>query len=368
MGAKKETSFTVLFNKAKEQIPVAKANLAESDIPYEIVDQEWLAHDKSRAKVTFRTKSNADAKRLRKVIPTQPGLQCKMFVAAERPDEVRLSGREFEKKALELGYSKYSTDIVRYRIERNPEPFDWKTVSREELEANPWFANYYRAGKPSSNNRLINILLGVQQGKKCDKQPTWRNGVQSWDGERGEVKDKIYYIAEKLGIQKGYLHYVLSIDETTLRKWSYNPANVTPAVSERIFRRIAYMDLLQLRIRKISDERVKDCLAWDSKKEAFLWPPSETDYLWEVQTRYEGKAQTRDFWKVASAMLCRAENWGSREVVNYTSDGVDAIRSGKEWHGACPIFSRIANDKSLEMPVGVTRWSEALLPAKQVAR
>ena len=66
MGNATSTEFTVIFNYAERQLPVAKANLAEADIPYEIVKQRWLSPSKSRAKVTFRTDSQANAKRLRK--------------------------------------------------------------------------------------------------------------------------------------------------------------------------------------------------------------------------------------------------------------------------------------------------------------
>lgn len=354
MGEK--TEFTVIFNYAKEQLPIAKANLAASDIPYEIVKQDWLSGDKTRAIVTFGVNSKADAKRLRKMIPVQRGLQCGCFVAAEYPEELRLSGLGFKKRALELGYSKYSVDFVRYRLEHCKKPFDWKTVSREELENVQFCADYPKG---------IGILLGVQRGDRCDKQPTWRNAVQRWDGERGEVKDKIYYIAEALGVPKGYLHHILNIDETTLRKWSYNPANVTSATSEKIFRRIAYMDLMGLKLRKVNDERIKD-LAWDEEKREFLWPPNATDYLWEIQSRYEGTVQTRDFWQAASAMLCRVENWESRKVVNYSEEAVCMARTGKRSNRGqtpriTPHYSRIANNRKLEMPVGVTRWDESLL-------
>lgn len=348
MGNATNTEFTVIFNYAEKQLPIAKAGLAEADIPYEIVEQEWLSSDKSRAKVTFSTNSKDDAKRLREAIPVQRGLQCGCFVAAEYSEEARLIVLDFKKKALELGYSKYGVDTVCYRMRLWEDPSIWKTVTREELKIMPGF-NKYKKG--------VDIVLGVQKGKKCTKKATWRNGAKKHDGGEGEIKDKLYHLSKLSGIPKGYLHLVLDVSETTLRKWSYNPANVSEGMSELIFKRIAYMDLARLHMELLDGERLPNRYSG-----TFLSAtPSATEYMYRVQTG-TSEVLTQDFYPVLRNALCWIEERGSDYLANYSESNVDAVRKGQRCEYVCPMgYSRIARDKSLEMPPGVLKWDEKLL-------
>ena len=338
MGNATSTEFTVIFNYAERQLPVAKANLAEADIPYEIVKQRWLSPSKSRAKVTFRTDSQANAKRLRKLIPVQPGMLFDCFLAEEwRSEEARLATGEFRKAALKLGYSKYSVDRVCWNMKQWNDPSIWKTISREELEAMPFFAEYKQSA---------DLVMAVQKGKPNRKPSKDFNKV---------IKDKLYYLSEKSGIPKGYLYLVLDVSETTLRRWSYNPANVSPETSDRIFRKIAYMDLGQMHMEKVSEERL-------SYYGEFLSPtPAATDYMYKVYLP-TNPILTSNFYPTLRDALCWIEERGSKTLVNYSDENVEAVLNGHRPNHVHVIgYSRIARDKSLEMPPGVLKWDEKLL-------
>lgn len=161
------------------------------------------------------------------------------------------------------------------------------------------------------------------------------------------VKDKIHYIAERLGIPRTYLANVLGESETTLRKWSYNSKNVNEVTAERISCKLAVLDVMHMRAEKLSGKRLP------SKYSDAYFPggPGACEYLWRV--RYSGyEVVTQDFWQVMRDALHWVYTVGRETLTGYSQQDLLKYRR----HRYQNDLSSVANNESLELPVGATRW------------
>ena len=119
---------------------------------------------------------------------------------------------------------------------------------------------------------------------------------------------------------------ILDVSEVTFRKWSYNPQNVKKEISESIFNKIAYLDLMRFKVHRDGDR-------------------------WTIHTELFGKVICDEApWKTCAALLYFTEERLSKEFHCYCESKIKEQRKGLFG------YSRIAINKSLELPVGVTRW------------
>lgn len=140
------------------------------------------------------------------------------------------------------------------------------------------------------------------------------------------AKDKLYHLATSLGdVNKTDLHIMLDVSDTALRKWSYNPLNVGTSLSDAIFKRIAYLDLLRVNVK------------------------CKSNSLYKVTYR-GGYSITNDYRTIVASLLNRVEFVESRYIVDYSDQNVEKVmKTGR--------LSMIAHNKSLEIPPGVTVWN-----------
>jgi hypothetical protein len=164
-------------------------------------------------------------------------------------------------------------------------------------------------------------------------------------------KDKLYCISEKSGIPKMDLNWILDVSETTLRLWSYNPANVSEEMADRLLRKIALMDILKIRIELYDGIR-----QWNSYSGRYdTGGPFPREFLWRVHHHFHDECITRDYRAVIRNDIFYAENRYRECLENCSDEAVQAWIEKSRWthRGYCYI----AQDKSLEMPVGQTHWT-----------
>lgn len=161
------------------------------------------------------------------------------------------------------------------------------------------------------------------------------------------VKDKVFQMSEHIGVPKSWICRFLDVSDTTLTKWSYNPANVSAEMSERIFLRIAILDNLGLRFQKIrmaKENPFRETAAW-------------ADY-WQV-TVGEDVYYLPDIRKERGlpsyppkALIALVRNAVVRE------ENQHPLYLRHKYRRRDGTLSRIATDTSLEMPLGVIRWKD----------
>ena len=156
------------------------------------------------------------------------------------------------------------------------------------------------------------------------------------------VKDKVYYIAEELGVPKCWVSELLGVSDTTLTKWSYNPENVSTEMSDRLFLRVSILEKIGLCFKPV---RVS-VDGHDAKK---FWLVSVKDdvYFLNARSRLPSEPPKALTHLVRNALIY--EESCHPCYIRFT------------YHRFDGPLSKIAHDKSLEMPLGVIRWEPELL-------
>lgn len=160
--------------------------------------------------------------------------------------------------------------------------------------------------------------------------------------EKKLVNDKLNRISKATGIPKGYLGLVLEESDTSLRKWSYNPANVSEKTSKRIFEKIKRLDLLRVRIKNTGERTKKE---WYKPS----GPSNAREYVWTIHIG--PNVFTGDFVPIIRNELFYTQH--HKGVESYPMRRQQSI----ELNGT---LCKIAHDKSIELPVGATVWDESL--------
>ena len=160
---------------------------------------------------------------------------------------------------------------------------------------------------------------------------------------RKAIKDKVYYITQHLGIPKSYLHLIIMESEATLRLWSYNPANVNEDIAKRIYEKLRMLDIMGVRIEDLGEHPLPELRKYS--------PRGTAKHLWKIHVN--GREYTsRDFVEVIrNALYYEMESPDGKTTFRYSRKGMHQFELN------APIC-QIANDKSLELPVGVTRWKD----------
>lgn len=165
---------------------------------------------------------------------------------------------------------------------------------------------------------------------------------------RPVVKDKVYYMSESLGVSKSWVCGFLDVSDTTLTKWSYNPANVSAEMSERIFTRIAILDALGVRFKKC--RLGKEIPERESIAVGDWWAVSvgeDTYYLPDIR-KFRGLPSYPP--KALVALVRNAVVREENQHPLYVLHKYKKRRDGP--------LSKIAANSSLEMPLGVIRWEK----------
>lgn len=159
------------------------------------------------------------------------------------------------------------------------------------------------------------------------------------------VHDKVYYIANELGVPKKWVPAILDVSETTLMRWSYNRQNVPASTDEDILMKIAVVDKLFLSV-------------------------SEKTLL---EYQLNSKPRERKFYMVSISgnnYLVEPSFSKTRQPANMPVSLRDIIRNAifreVSWHRKYPYAQlrksgpcyQIAMNPLLEMPRGVFRWDK----------
>lgn len=168
---------------------------------------------------------------------------------------------------------------------------------------------------------------------------------------RRGVKDKIYYISKKSGIPKMDFNLILDVSETALRSWSYNPANVSEKTANKILKKIALMDILGIKIELYDGIRHPN--PYSGRFD--IGGPYAHEFLWKVSHHFHEECITRDYRAIIRNDIFYAENRYREYLENCSDEAVHEWIKKSRWthRGYCYI----AQDKSLEMPVGQKRWT-----------
>ena len=158
------------------------------------------------------------------------------------------------------------------------------------------------------------------------------------------VKDKLYYISELLSIFKSNLGHICDVSEMTLRKWSYNPNNVSEEIRTKIEETFMLLDYCHVQISRVECHPVYSKIA------------ELSDYDWCITvdaSRYliNGNVNMGRFLR--RELMARASGLHSLPAHKYKS-----LQLNGE-------VCRIAFDKRLEMPKGQVSWNESLLKKDQ---
>lgn len=169
-------------------------------------------------------------------------------------------------------------------------------------------------------------------------------------GKRKIVKDKLYYFADKTGVQKSDWHLIFDVSETALRKWSYNPANVSDEMREHILKRIRMYDALHVQCRWIADiPNLKDDMN--------VYP----DYEYRVNYG-SGNYVLVGYYSLPGFLNMVLEHaiatYPSKVMADIMDPNTIAYRNG--------TLMRIALNDLYEMPPGVNVWDESLTKLAQM--
>lgn len=180
-----------------------------------------------------------------------------------------------------------------------------------------------------------------------------------------QVKDKVYYMAEHLGVPKCWVPLMLDVSDTTLTKWSYNPKNVSDEMSERIFLRLAILDQMAIKFRHCTisvDIPVRKKTVTQVAKEILEGKRGNGDDLtstsagWAItvngDTYYLRDIRRRLPSDPPKALVTLARNAIVRE------ENQHPLYIKHKYKYRTGPLSKIAQDTSLEMPLGVIRWEK----------
>lgn len=163
------------------------------------------------------------------------------------------------------------------------------------------------------------------------------------------VKDRLYYFAEETGVQKSDWHLIFNVSETTLKKWSYNPANVSEKTRKHIMTRIRMWDALHVQCRKIVDiPKFQDDVNVYSEYGYRVRYGSNT-----VLIGYESSLP-----HFLNMVLEHA-------IVTCSSKAMAYILDPKTISYRNGALMKIALNDLHEMPLGVTVWDDSLTPLMQ---
>lgn len=169
-------------------------------------------------------------------------------------------------------------------------------------------------------------------------------------GKRKVVKDKLYRFAEKTGVQKSYWHLIFDVSETALRKWSYNPANVSEEMRKHIMTRIRMWDALHVYCYLIADDS-----KFANNIDVYL------DYEWQVIYGSGNKVM------IGYGCLPRFLNMVLEHAIATCPDKVlaDIMDPNTIAYRNGGLMKIVLNDL-YEMPPGVNVWDESLTKLAQM--
>lgn len=147
------------------------------------------------------------------------------------------------------------------------------------------------------------------------------------------VKDKLYYVSERMGVSKSDLPYIFDVSMTSLRNWSYNPENVSEELRNKIEDIFLLLDVCHVQIKPVKNIE---------------------DYSWNVRI-------------ASSSYLLSNVHLGYflRRELLFRMDCVTRMAPlRKESLRLNGEFCKIAFDKRLELPKGVLTWDDKLVESK----
>lgn len=156
------------------------------------------------------------------------------------------------------------------------------------------------------------------------------------------IEDKLYYFTEKTGIPKSEWHRIFDVGEVTLRKWSYNPENVSPETHNHIMKRIAMFDALHIMCTRTTD----------IPKLAQV-PELCSEYTWRIYS--SGKSML-----IGGCSLGDFVNMLIEEAIVTCPEAImqkDILSKRRLLNGQ---LCRIANNDLYEIPAGIFVWDESL--------
>ncbi len=162
-----------------------------------------------------------------------------------------------------------------------------------------------------------------------------------------KVKDKIYYLAERLGIPKCWVSQMLDVSDTTLTKWSYNPLNVSEEMSERIFLRLAILDGLDITFKK--------CVAYVHEPASGLPIPK---HYWSVKIGGDVYCLADVRRRLPSDPPSALVNLVRNALIREENQHPLYIRHRYGPDRRNGVLSKIARDETLEMPRGLFKWDK----------
>lgn len=151
------------------------------------------------------------------------------------------------------------------------------------------------------------------------------------------VKDKVYHIAEELGIPKSWVPDLLGVSDTTLTKWSYNPRNVSIEMSDRIFLRLSILEKMAPCFKPV-------LVSVDGRDAKKFWLVNVNGDVYFLNARSRLPSEP------PKGMVCLIRN-----AIVYEEHCHPRYVRYRYLQFYGPL-SKIAHDKSLEMPLGVIRW------------
>ena len=160
-----------------------------------------------------------------------------------------------------------------------------------------------------------------------------------------KVHDKVFYIAEEIGVPKKWLPVMLDMSETTLMRWSYNRQNVPASTDEDILRKIAIIDKLFL---SVSEKTFLEYQLNGAPKERTFYAVTIYGNRYFVEPSFH---RTRQPANMPVSLRDIIRNAIFRECAWYRKYPYAQLRTG----GPC---YRIAMNTLLEMPRGVFRWDK----------
>lgn len=160
-----------------------------------------------------------------------------------------------------------------------------------------------------------------------------------------KVHDKVYYIAEEIGVPKKWVPIILDISETTLMRWSYNRENVPASTDADILQKIAIIDKLYL---GVGEKKFLEYQLNGAPKERMFFCVAIGGNRYFVEPTF---SRTRQPGNMPVSLRDIIRNAIFRECAWYRKYPYAQLRTG----GPC---YRIAMNPLLEMPRGVFRWDK----------
>jgi len=327
--------FELQINNAPEEVPAVKERLEESGIWYEICDQGWngyYGNEKGRCWVILGTRSKADAKKLRKALRCQyqswnTSRSYYLFLLNPGPMQDRPDRTEsvFWYAAAQTGRSRKLASRTYNRLRQG----GYLTMDRWQTATDGELLSMRDFGKECL--RLVYYARAYLKGETLEKGRIARRIVDN--PPIRNAKDKLYYMCRDIqNVGKGDLFHILDVSEMTLKKWAYNPVNVSEEMNGYIRKRLAVLDYLAPKVYLEEGMTTRNSIT------------GKDEQMYRVCMQYHDRIYvTRGgIWRILRNAVDHEFHYGCHTV-----------------YGS---LSRIADRKDLELEPGMTSW-----PVKEFA-